>query len=139
MWSKALPALLVVAVLVFAIALSACGGDDGDESPAAGDTATASESSATIEIVETDFKLDPATVELDGPGTYTFRALNQGETTHALEIEGQGLEEETEELEPGESGELTVEITEPGEYELYCPVGNHREMGMVGTVTVAAG
>jgi uncharacterized cupredoxin-like copper-binding protein len=25
---------------------------------------------------------------------------------------------------------------EPGEYKFYCPVGNHEQAGMVGTLTV---
>ncbi|HEX2097708.1 MAG TPA: plastocyanin/azurin family copper-binding protein [Rubrobacteraceae bacterium] len=54
---------------------------------------------------------------------------------HALEIEGNGIEEETDDIEPGGSAELEVNL-EPGTYELYCPVGNHEERGMVGTVTV---
>jgi uncharacterized cupredoxin-like copper-binding protein len=132
---KLFTALVLAGLLALAICFAACGGDDEGENE--GENAEASAPAMTIEIVETDFKLDPATVSLEQPGTYTFRAVNQGETTHALEIEGQGLEEETEDIEPGQSADLTVEITEPGEYEMYCPVGNHREMGMVGTVEVA--
>jgi plastocyanin len=121
--------VLVAGLAALALVLAACG-EEADEGAGTGET---------IEIVETDFALDPADVTVDGPGTYTFRAVNEGETTHALEIEGQGIEEETEEFGPDESAELTVELTEPGEYEMYCPVGNHREMGMVGTVTVGGG
>jgi plastocyanin len=115
--------------LVVALVLAGCGADEADEEQAA-------PTEQTIEIVETDFALDPADVQLEGPGTYTFRAVNEGETVHALEVEGMGIEEETEEFGPGESAELTVELTEPGEYELYCPVDGHRELGMEGTVTV---
>jgi len=45
------------------------------------------------------------------------------------------IEEETEDIEPGENAELEVNL-EPGTYELYGPVGNHEERGMVGTVAV---
>jgi hypothetical protein len=36
-----------------------------------------------------------------------FKAVNSGDTVHALEVEGEGIEEETEEIEPGhwEDGE----------------------------------
>ncbi len=57
--------------------------------------------------------------------------------SHALEVEGNGVEEETDTIGPGESTELTVDLEE-GEYEIYCPVGNHKAMGMVGTLTVGA-
>jgi plastocyanin len=121
--------LSLILVAALALVLAGCGADDGEEEQA-GPT------EQTIAIVETDFALDPADVQLEGPGTYTFRAVNEGETAHALEIEGMGVEEETEEFGPGESAELTVELTEPGEYELYCPVDGHKELGMEGTLTV---
>jgi uncharacterized cupredoxin-like copper-binding protein len=70
------------------------------------------------------------------PGTYTFRAVNDGQFPHALEIEGHGVEEATEDIQPGATAELTVELTEAGDYELYCPVGNHRDMGMDGSLQV---
>jgi uncharacterized cupredoxin-like copper-binding protein len=121
--------LSLVLSAVLALVLAGCGADEGEEEQA-GPTGQ------TIEIVETDFALDPADVQLEGPGTYTFRAVNEGETAHALEIDGMGIEEETEEFAPGESAELTVELTEAGEYELYCPVEGHKELGMEGTLTV---
>jgi uncharacterized cupredoxin-like copper-binding protein len=78
--------------------------------------------------------LDPAEITLDRPGTYLFRASNSGEVEHALEIEG----EETGDIQPGESTLLEVNL-DPGIYKLYCPVGDHEERGMVGTVTVEEG
>jgi uncharacterized cupredoxin-like copper-binding protein len=123
--------LSLLLTVLLAVVLAGCGAEEGeDEAEQAGPTGQ------TIEIVETDFALDPADVQVEGPGTYTFRAVNEGETVHALEVEGMGIEEETEEFGPGESAELTVELTEPGEYELYCPVDGHRELGMEGTLTV---
>jgi uncharacterized cupredoxin-like copper-binding protein len=85
-------------------------------------------------VNETEFSLEPDEITLDRPGVYVFRA-NSGRTVHALEIGGIGIEEETEDIGPGESAELEVNL-EPGTYKLYCPVGNHEGRGMVGTVTV---
>jgi uncharacterized cupredoxin-like copper-binding protein len=68
----------------------------------------------------------------------TFTLVNDGQTTHALEIEGQGIEEESDEIDAGGTTSLTVDL-EPGEYEFYCPVDDHREMGMEGTLTVGGG
>ena len=127
-----LPAVLAVALV--ASLLAACGSGGGDDS--GGQAGGAGE---TVDIVETDFELEPATVMIEEPGTYTFHVVNEGGTVHALEIEGQGLEEETEEIDPGSSADLTVEITEPGEYELYCPVDGHREQGMEGTLSLGGG
>ena len=92
----------------------------------------------TVEVRETEFRLEPAEITLDSPGTYVFRAVNEGDVTHALEIEGGGIEEETAEIGPGESAVLEVNL-DPGTYVLYCPVGDHKERGMDGTVTVEVG
>ena len=67
-----------------------------------------------------------------------FKAENTGSTTHALEIEGKGVEEETKNLAAGQSAELKVTL-KSGRYEIYCPVDGHRQQGMEGTVTVKQG
>lgn len=120
--------LLPLAV-VLALALAACGGEEGEEEQAG-------PAGQTIEVVGTDFALDPSTVTLEEPGAYTFRFVNDGETDHALEVEGHGVEEETEVIPAGETAEMTVEITEPGEYDMYCPVDGHKGLGMDGSVTL---
>ncbi|HEX2498493.1 MAG TPA: plastocyanin/azurin family copper-binding protein [Actinomycetes bacterium] len=45
-------------------------------------------------------------------------------------------EQETDTLSPGDSGQLTVDL-QAGTYELYCPVGGHRGLGMETEITVA--
>lgn len=92
----------------------------------------------TIEVKETEFTLKPAEIIVEEPGTYVFKAVNSGSTVHALEIEGQDIEEETEEIQPGQSAELKVKL-EAGTYELYCPVDGHKEEGMEGKVIVKEG
>jgi uncharacterized cupredoxin-like copper-binding protein len=119
--------LVVTALLAAALTLAACG--SGSEEEAAGQT---------ISIGETEFALDPSSVQIDEAGTVTFSVTNNGSVDHALEVEGQGVEEETETIAPGESAELTVDLAD-GSYEMYCPIDGHREQGMEGTVTVGAG
>ena len=141
------PALLalLIAALVAAFALAACGDDDDDdETTAASETTaetTTSEDQAssgggeTIAISESDYKLDPSDPTAKA-GTITFELTNDGQAPHNLEVEGNGVEEELpNDLAPGDSGELSVDL-EPGDYTMYCPVGDHREQGMEGTVTV---
>ena len=120
-------------LLLLAVALLAgCGSDDsGDEASATGTNA----GGASIKLTATEFAFDPATLEVDQAGETTFTLVNDGEFPHALEIEGQGIEEETDEIDGGATAELTVDL-EPGEYEFYCPVGDHREKGMEGTLVV---
>ena len=93
----------------------------------------------TILVNETEMSLDPSDITLDRPGTYVFRAVNIGRAVHSLRIEGGGIEEQqTSNIGAGESADLTVTL-EPGTYELDCPVGNHEELGMRGSVTVQEG
>jgi uncharacterized cupredoxin-like copper-binding protein len=69
-------------------------------------------------------------------GSQTFRVTNNGTTEHNFEIEGQGIEEAFEtNLSPGETQTMQLNL-EPGTYEVYCPVGNHREQGMEMQLTV---
>jgi plastocyanin len=119
---------LLLLTLAGAALVAGCGGDDEAEPSQA--------SGPPIEISETEFALDPATVSVDETGTITLQVVNNGEIDHALEIEGGGIEEETDTIEPGESAELTVGLSETGSYVLYCPIGNHRAQGMEGALTV---
>jgi uncharacterized cupredoxin-like copper-binding protein len=82
--------------------------------------------------------LTPAKTTLNKPGTYVFKAENTGSITHALEIEGKGVEEETKGLDAGQSAKLKVTLN-AGRYEIYCPIDGHRQQGMEGTVTVKQG
>ncbi len=121
--------------LLFAFALllvAACGGEE------AADDAAPTGDPMVVDIALGEFAIEPSTLALE-PGSYTFHVVNEGGAVHALEVEGPSGEVETEELEPGESADLDVDLSESGEYELYCPVGDHRDRGMEGAVTVGGG
>jgi uncharacterized surface protein with fasciclin (FAS1) repeats len=69
-------------------------------------------------------------------GPTTFEVTNNGTMEHSFEIEGGDIEEVFDEnLQPGGSNTLTVDLP-AGEYEVYCPVGDHAEQGMQLTLTV---
>lgn len=64
------------------------------------------------------------------PGRYTFRAVNRGIAPHALEIKGPGVaDKRTITVKTGASADLTVTLSR-GTYDFWCPVGNHRQVGM---------
>jgi uncharacterized cupredoxin-like copper-binding protein len=123
------------------------GGKYGSSSSAA--TTTTKDASGgplkTIVIEETEFELSPSSVTLSKPGTYAFEAENKGSAQHSLEIDGEGVESKggkagearlDQDLDPGQSGVLTVTFHKPGTYEMYCPIIGHRLAGMKGEVVV---
>ena len=60
---------------------------------------------------------------------------NPSSVPHAIEVEGKGVEAEGETVEKGGVSKVTVDL-KPGEYEYYCPVDDHKQAGMEGTLTV---
>jgi uncharacterized cupredoxin-like copper-binding protein len=126
--------LLLTAFSLVVVVPAGCGSDDNESSgDTSGGTTTAGEQS--LDLSATEYAFDPSDVSVDAAGKVTFRISNDGQQTHALEVEGNGIEEETEDIAPGESGTLTVDL-KAGEYEFYCPVDGHKDAGMEGTLTV---
>jgi plastocyanin len=137
---------LALIAIVIPLALAACGDDDDEETTGAATSETTTEETTTddaaqtggggeeLTISETEFALDPADPTV-AAGEVTITATNDGATLHNLEVEGNGVEEITDDLDPGQSGELKLDL-EPGEYEMYCAIGTHAAQGMEGTLTV---
>lgn len=132
-----------------ALAFAGCGGDDENEpasTPAATEAATETPTEAataeagggsTLKIAA-----DPGGAKKFTKSTLTAKAgkvtvefANESQLPHAVEIEGNGVEEETETVTGQDAPPLTIDL-KPGKYEFYCPVGDHRAEGMEGTLTV---
>ena len=130
-------------IVALALVLAACG-DREDRDDRMTDSASGEVDSAAV---QGSFVLGLSEWKVDSPidtlpaGTYTFRIENSGAEKHALEIEGNGREWETGDLEPGSASELTVNLV-PGTYELYCPRESHdkehEDQGMKRTLVVKA-
>jgi plastocyanin len=125
---------LVAIAATFGLA-AGCGGDDDDDEAAAPE-ATAPEEAAggggAMEVGMTEYAFDPKDVTASQGDTIT--ATNDGEIPHNFTIEGDG-ETTTGDVDPGSSGELTVDVA-PGNYKVECTIPGHAEQGMVGTLTV---
>ena len=86
-------------------------------------------------VGETEFKLSLSTKTFT-PGAWTFAVVNKGTTTHALEIDGPGVEDrKSGSLAPGASTKMAVTL-QKGTYQLYCPVDGHKGLGMQTSITV---
>lgn len=135
--------LVVAALGVVGLAVAACGEDATSTLTTSAPTSLSSAapsatpgSSTTVRVQLTEFEIQLPQQSFPA-GTYTFVTSNDGTLPHALEIEGPGgLEEATDTLSGGQSADLTVTL-QPGDYKLYCPVGNHDARGMNTTITVS--
>jgi len=108
--------------------LSACGGGSNKAAT------TAAPALQTVQISEKEFSITPSTVSLTQTGTYSFKVTNNGQITHAFEINGQ----RTSDIPPGQSATLTVNLSKKGMYDAYCPIDGHRSKGMDAKIAVAA-
>lgn len=130
-----------LALLVLAATAAGCGGGSGGSQQAASTgarTASAAAPIRTVTIDESEFKLAPANISLARPGTYVFRGVNTGTVSHAIAVEGNGVDEDGPTVQPGGVSMLKVTLTKTGTYEIYCPVDGHKGQGMLGKVTVGA-
>jgi plastocyanin len=69
------------------------------------------------------------------PGKVTIVMDNPSDLPHAVEIEGSGVEVAGDTVGKGGVSKASADL-KAGEYEYYCPVGNHKDAGMEGTLTV---
>ena len=120
-------------LLPIGLLLAGCGGS-GSKSDRAGGAVL-----QTVQISAKEFSLSPNMVNVPKPGAYAFAVTNDGTTGHALEIEGNGVEEKTGNIEPGSTATLRVTLSKDGSYEMYCPIDGHRGEGMEGTIAAGSG
>lgn len=127
-----LGALTMFVAMMAAVIVLAKEGDEAEANPAEGKPA-----SQTIQVTETEYRIElPPTRELR-QGTYVFKVRNAGKTAHDLVIEGgrNSGEERTATIQPGGEAELTASLG-AGRYTLYCSIDGHRAQGMVARIDV---
>ena len=148
------PTLILAAILAsLALVAAGCGGNDdnssssSDSSGAQGNGGSTSEptsgggggGAASKLTLTADpsgaLKFDKTSLSAKA-GKVTVTMDNPSSTPHALNIEGNGIEEKgTKTLTQGKAS-VTVNL-KAGKYEFYCPVDGHKAAGMEGTLTVS--
>jgi uncharacterized cupredoxin-like copper-binding protein len=150
------PITIASLLAVVAVAAAGCGGDDDNSSNSSGSSgnnsnATSATSSTTSSAAGgggggSTIKLgaDPGgALKFDKTqltakaGNVTIDFDNPSQTPHAVEVEGNGLEDKSSETVTGSSTTLKLGNLKPGKYEFYCPVDGHKQAGMKGTLTVS--
>jgi uncharacterized cupredoxin-like copper-binding protein len=131
------PSVLALPALV-ALAVAGCGSNNGNKQ--SNKPAPASKPAGNrVAVTETEYKLSPANPAVK-KGTLTLSAANKGKVMHSLEVEGPGGEKRlAKPLQPGQSGTLKVNLSKAGKYTWYCPIDNHKGLGMKGKITVGGG
>ena len=114
-----------------------------------------------VTLQASEFRFDPATVEVQAGQQVTVMMQNMGTVEHDFVIQEMPMEQAAGDsesegavmpghtmdemaMEPavhmgamaGMSGSVTFVPTKPGTYEFFCAIAGHKEAGMVGTLTV---
>jgi plastocyanin len=112
--------------------LAGCGGDD-DEEPVRSTTVNPN---STLRVTAKEYSFDPGRVVVRGAGPLTIRLRNAGDLAHDLRLRRGGEEiGGTPVLPAGQTGSARVNL-EHGNYEMFCSVGDHAELGMTGEFQV---
>lgn len=124
-----------------ALALAGCGGDDGTTASSTSSsteqtTASGGGGGESVPVSETDYAIDPQNPTVKA-GTVSFDVSNDGQVVHSLEVEApSGDQELDQDLQPGDTGTLEVDLSKAGTYRWYCPIDSHADQGMEGEITV---
>jgi plastocyanin len=146
-------AFALLALVFAAIALVACGSDNGTTTTteteaasgaAAGETEGAAGEEAAGGGSTVDLEADPGggiaytTEEASAEaGNVTIAFTNPQPVGHDVDVETEGGEEvgKTEIITEG-TDSVTLKGLKPGKYTFFCSVPGHREAGMEGTLTI---
>ena len=128
MTTRTIAARVALAALIVTL-MAACSSEP--EAPAESNVPPADATVIAVSAIDFGYELS----ETGGAaGTYTFELTNDGSMGHNLVLEGVSGAS-TAIINSGDTASFTVTL-EPGEYTLYCSVGNHRAQGMEVTFTV---
>jgi uncharacterized cupredoxin-like copper-binding protein len=130
-WQHQAPVVMLLLALL--VALAACSGSTQSDVASRDGAAN----STTINVVADDFSYSiDATQAVEGK--IAFVVVNKGSMPHDFSISGNGVEQKTQMIAPGESSTLEVDLA-PGTYTYICTVPGHSMLGMQGTFTVKSG
>lgn len=128
---------LIAGIFAMALVLAACGGDDDDGGETTGPTATGTTGATgetggggggggAAEVFIQDFRFQPSTITVSGPTEVTV--TNNDTAPHTFTLDDGSVDLA---LGPGESGTVTVDISETTGY--HCTP----HPSMTGTIEVA--
>ena len=97
-------------------------------------TTTTASAPTSVTATETEFKIALPKTTVPA-GAYDITVKNDGNIEHDLVVKGNGVDEKTADIAPGESASLDVDL-KPGTYDVYCSIPGHKQAGMDLKLTV---
>lgn len=93
-----------------------------------------------VMITFSEFAFSPSNVTVTQGRPIQFVATNGGKYPHniSFKYDGKSSAVFAQPIRGGQSATADYTFNEAGTWEMYCPVGNHAAMGMVGKITVLA-
>jgi FtsP/CotA-like multicopper oxidase with cupredoxin domain len=126
--------LLGIASALALVTVSCTGGSatgGADEQAAAGP--------AKIEVMLSEFTIDPSAIAVPMGQPIEFSVMNMGQVPHTFAVDVGDKTYVTDLIDPSATIVLDVPALDAGTYPAYCTVSGHRELGMLATVTAGAG
>jgi uncharacterized cupredoxin-like copper-binding protein len=136
--------LVALAAAAVGLIVAGCGGSSSSSTTA---SATSSTTTSAAAGGGQDLKLSAnpnAQLTFDKTqltakaGTVTMTMTNPSSSglEHGIALEGNGVDQDGQIVQPGGTSTVTVSNLKPGKYEFYCPFDSHKQQGMTGTLTV---
>jgi uncharacterized cupredoxin-like copper-binding protein len=120
-----------LAGIVLILGLAACGGGGGSSS--------GSQPAGSIKVTMSDYKFSPSTITAKS-GSVTILLVNSGSVSHDMVVFNADRSKtlgRSDLIQPGDSGQLTVNNLAAGSYPFICDQPGHEAQGMKGTLEVS--
>lgn len=92
-----------------------------------------------VEIMLSEFKIDPSAIAVPVGQPIEFSVTNMGQAQHTFAVDVGGKTYGTDLIDPNSTVILQVPSLDAGTYAAYCTVSGHKDLGMLATVTAGAG
>ncbi|CAM3350037.1 MULTISPECIES: cupredoxin domain-containing protein [Brevibacillus] len=121
--------LLVSAVAVSAMLMTACGGETKDQAASGNEAPAAASSGTQVNIEASNWKFNQDTFEVKAGEEFTIN-FKSTEGFHGIGIEGLDVDLQ-------KDGSKTLKVDQPGEYKIFCNITCGPDHGkMVATLVV---